>query len=96
MLVAQSCTLRRGAGERHVRSVLVVVAAVLTYQTQQMPFTQHDHVVEQLTAERPDESLRVPVHPRRPRRDAHGREPQPLDPLVEGATVDAISVADQP
>jgi hypothetical protein len=55
------------AGERHVRSVGVVIASVLT---DQMPFAQYDHVIEQLSAQGPDEPLDVPVLPQRPRCDS--------------------------
>ena len=55
---------RRVAVERHVRAVRVVVSDVLADQAKQVPFAEHDHVVEQLAAQRPHESFRVPVLPR--------------------------------
>jgi hypothetical protein len=48
---------RSVAIERHVRSVLVAIGRVLPHQTEQVALAEHDHVVEQLAAQSPDEAL---------------------------------------
>jgi hypothetical protein len=47
----------RVAIERHVRSVLVAIGRVLPHQTEQVALAEHDHLVEQLAAQSPDEAL---------------------------------------
>ena len=85
----------RIARERHVRSVFVVVAGVLTDQAQKVAFAEHDQMVQQLASQRSDESLGVPILPRRSRSDEQRLRPKPADPLVEALTVNAISLANQ-
>jgi hypothetical protein len=41
---------RRVAAKRHVRSIAVVVSDVLANETEQMSFTKHNDVIEQLAA----------------------------------------------
>jgi hypothetical protein len=59
---------RRIAAERHMGSVLVVVADMLADQAEQMPLPEHDDVVEQFSAQRADPPLGESVLPRRARR----------------------------
>ena len=47
-----------------MRSVPVVELHVLTNQAQQMPFTEHDHLVNKLTSKCPGEPFDVTILPR--------------------------------
>ena len=73
----------RVAVERHVRAILVVVGDVVANQTQQMPRTEHEHVVEQLASQRAHEPFGEAVLPRRPGRDTELSNAEMLDSRVE-------------
>ena len=60
-----------------------------------MALTEHDHVVEQLAAQSPDEALGVPVLPRRSRGDDELLDAQVSHARIERRPVDAVAVSDQ-
>jgi hypothetical protein len=78
-----------------MRSVLVVIIDIATDQAQQMPLSEHDDVVEQLSPEGPYPSLRVTVLPRRARRRLHLHDAEIVDARVEGTPVEAVPVANE-
>jgi hypothetical protein len=79
---------RRVSAEGHVRSVVAVVGDVEADQSEQVPFPEHDHVIEQLSAERPHPALCETVLPRRTWCDA-----QLLDAEVGDARVGFVPVS---
>ena len=59
-------------------SVFVVVEDVFPHETLQMPFIEHDHMVESVTTAAPHPALRNSVLPRTAKRGAHRFRPQSL------------------
>ena len=57
-------TSRRSFVQCKVRSVVVIVADVLIHEAFQMPFVEHDHVVEQIAAAVADPPLGNAILPR--------------------------------
>ena len=57
-------TGRRSFVQCTVRSVVVIVADVLIHKALQMPFVEHDHMVEQIPAAVADKAFCNPVLPR--------------------------------
>lgn len=60
----------RVLGQPQMGSVFVVVADVFAHESLQMPFTEHDHMIEQVTAAAPHPALRDSVLPRTAKRPA--------------------------
>jgi hypothetical protein len=82
---------RRVAGERHVRSVLVVERRVLASASKEVTLAEYEHMIGQLAAEGPDEPLGVAVHPGRPRRDAELPHTEVVHAVVEGGAEDRLT-----
>src|ERR1035437_5687341 len=57
-------TSRRSFVQCKVRSVVVIVADILIHKALQMPFVEHDHMVEQIPAAVADKAFCNPVLPR--------------------------------
>ncbi len=84
---------RRVAVQRQVRPGIVIVVEVIPKDSVEMPFVEHDQVVETFPTYRADDSLAVGILPGRTCRgrdlvDAHG-----LDPLLEVIAIDVVPVA---
>ena len=73
--------------QREVRAGPVVVLGVPVHEPASVSLVQHDHVVEQLPAERADESLRRRVLPRGSRCDHNLPEVDSGDAPAEGLAV---------
>jgi hypothetical protein len=82
------------AVERHVRTVVVVEADVVSNEPEQVPLAEDDDVVEQLASDRPDEPLGKAVLPGRARRDPELLEAHAKEPLFEHGAEDPIAIAD--
>lgn len=54
-----------------MRSIVVVVADVLSHETLQMPFVQNDHMIQQISSAAPDPALCNAVLPRTTESGAH-------------------------
>jgi hypothetical protein len=67
--VLHESRLRGVLVEGEVGAGLVVVDEVLAQQATQVGLVQHDHMVEALAAQGPDEALDIGILPRRPRGD---------------------------
>src|SRR5712671_122046 len=81
--------------QRSMNPHFVIVGGKLAKDPAQMHLTEHDHVVNTFPSDRADQSLRVPVLPRRARgnglvADAHGAES-----ARDGCAVNRVLVADQ-
>ena len=86
---------RRILTQRQMRPEFVVIADVGRKDPAQMGFAEDDDVIEAFPADRADQSLRMPILPRRPssRRvisDAHGRKPP-----GDSVTIGRVAVADE-
>ena len=57
-------TCRSSLLQRKMCSVIVVITDVLAHQAFQMPFVEHDYMVEQITPAVADPTLSNPVLPR--------------------------------
>ena len=64
----------RVLAEREMRPRPVVVREVGAEETPQVPFVEHDDVIQALAAKRADDALDVRILPGRPRRRANGRQ----------------------
>jgi hypothetical protein len=81
--------------QREVGPVTVVVGEVVSQQATQVGLVQHDHMIEALAAQGPDETFHVRILPRGPRGRLDFADPQGLDAAREHDTVDRIAVAQQ-
>ena len=61
-------TVRSSLLQREVRPVIVVVADVLAHQSLQMPFVEHDHMVEQIATAIPNPAFGNAILPRTAKR----------------------------
>jgi hypothetical protein len=87
---------RRVSAEGHVRAVVVVVGDVEADQSEQVPFPEHDHVVEHLSAERPHPARCETVLPWRARCSAQLLDAEVGGACVEHSSIDPISITDKP
>jgi hypothetical protein len=60
-----------------------------------MPFVDHDHAIETVASDRPDQPLDVGILPRGSCRGEHLFEADCRDPLLEGFAVDLVPVTQQ-
>src|SRR5881409_3049888 len=79
--------------QRQMRAPVMVIGKIRGEEALQMLCAEHDHVIETLAADTPDEPFHVGILPRRPRGDHHLCNPYMLDPLPKGGPVDAIPIA---
>ena len=68
---------RRHQSQTAMRPIAVVVGDVLLEHALEVPLVAHEHVVEPLRAQRPDDPLGEGVRPRRPERGQERGDPQP-------------------
>ena len=73
----------------------MVVRDVRVEQSSQVPFVEHDDVVETLASDRPDDSLDIGILPGRPRCRANGRQAERRDGAAERGVEDRIAVVQQ-
>ena len=73
----------------------VVVREVTAQQASEMPFVEHDDVIEAFSSNRPDDALGEGILPGRSRRDEDLANSQTLHPPCEHVAVDGIPIAEQ-
>ena len=73
----------------------VVVREVPAQQTAEVPFVDHDDVIEAFPTNRADDALGEGILPGRPRRDKDLAYPQAFHPPYEHIPVDGIPIAEQ-
>ena len=78
-----------------MRAHRVVVARVALQEPTQMPFTEHDHLLEALAPDRADEPLRERVLPGARGRRQDFADPHAPDSLPKHVTVDAVAIVEQ-
>src|SRR5438309_9090632 len=72
-----------------------VVREVPVQQTSEMPFVDHDDVIETFPANRPDDALGEGILPGRSRGNEDLAHPQAFHPPCEHVAVDGVSIAEQ-
>ena len=72
-------TLRHSLVQREVCPVIVVVTHVLSHHSLEMPFVEHDHMIEQVSPAIVDEALSDPILPRTAEAGSLGFDPEALD-----------------
>jgi hypothetical protein len=85
----------RAVAERLMRTGGVVVRKVAAQQTSEMPFVDHDDVVEAFASNRTDDALGERILPGRPRGDEDLVHPQASHPPYEHVAVDGVPIAEQ-
>ncbi len=73
----------------------VVVREVPAQQTAEVPFVDHDDVIEAFPTNRADDALGEGILPGRPRRDKDLAYPQAFHPPYEHVPVDGIPITEQ-
>src|SRR2546422_4897726 len=73
----------------------VVVREVTAQQASEVPFVEHDDVIEAFWSNRPDDALGEGILPGRSRRDEDLANSQTLHPPCEHVAVDGIPIAEQ-
>jgi len=61
-------TVRSSLLQREVRSVIVIIADVVGHESLQMPFVEHDHMVEQIATAIPNPAFGNAILPRTAKR----------------------------
>ena len=78
-----------------IRAGGVVVREVPAQQTAEVPFVDHDDVIEAFPTNRADDALGEGILPGRPRRDKDLAYPQAFHPPYEHIPIDGIPIAEQ-
>ena len=73
----------------------VVVRKITAQQTSEMPFVDHNGVIEAFPSNRPDDALGEGILPRGARGDEDLAHPQAFHPPCEHVAVDGIPIAEQ-
>jgi hypothetical protein len=73
----------------------VVVGKVAAQQPSEMPFVDHDDVIEAFASNRTDDALGERILPGRPRGDEDLVHPQASHPPYEDVAVDGVPIAEQ-
>ena len=73
----------------------VVVREVTAQQTSEMPFVDHDDLIEAFPSNRPDDALGEGILPGRSRSDEDLACPQAFHPPCEHVAVDSVPIAEQ-
>jgi hypothetical protein len=73
----------------------VVVREVTAQQASEVPFIEHDDVIEAFPSNRADDALGEGILPGRPRGDEDLAHPQGFHPPYEHVPVDGIPIAEQ-
>lgn len=81
--------------QRLMRPSLLMVTKILSQNSFQMPFAEHDDVIEAFATNRTDQPLDVGILPRTMKRDPNVYEADSFNAVGELAAVDAIVVADE-
>ena len=68
-----------------MNSLLIIIGNILPKEPAQVRLPEHDHVVETFPSDRADQSLRVPILPRRARRMGLSRIPMARNRRVTAA-----------
>ena len=76
-----------------MRSRIEIVPDVSFQRPSQMPFSEHDHMIEALSANASDESFREWILPRTLRRCEHFLNAHSLNPGSQMATVDSVTIS---
>src|SRR2546426_5040230 len=81
--------------ERLMRAGGVVVREVTAQQTSEMPFVDHDDLIEAFPSNRPDDALGEGILPGRSRGNEDLACPQAFRPPCEHVAVDGVPIAEQ-
>src|SRR5438876_11413991 len=81
--------------ERLMRAGGVVVREVTAQQTPEMPFVDHDDLIEAFPSNRPDDALGEGILPGRSRGNEDLAHPQAFHPPSEHVAVDSVPIAEQ-
>ena len=73
----------------------VVVREVTAQQASEMPFVDHDDVIEAFPSNRPDDALGEGILPGGSRGDDDLAHPQAFHPPYEHVAVDSVTIAEQ-
>src|SRR2546428_13867119 len=87
--------MRAVVGEGLMRASGVVVREVTAQQAAEMPFVEHDDVIEAFPSNRPDDSLGERILPGRSRCDEDLANPQAFCPPYEHIAVVGVPIAEQ-
>ena len=74
-------------------SVGIVVIRVGAKQPMQMGFADHDHVVQQVPPDRPDDAFNISVLPRRSRGNRSVPDPHGVESFADDLAIRAITVS---
>src|SRR5262245_16314520 len=83
------------AVQRLVSAALMIILEKLFEETHQVPLGEDDHVVKQLPANRPDQSVHEWRLPRRSRCNYDLLDPHAPQTAPQLAAIDAVAVVDQ-
>ena len=81
--------------ERLMRAGGVIVREVPAQQASEMPFVDHDDVIEAFASNRSDDVLGEGILPGRPRGDEDLAHPQAFHPPYESVAVDGVPISEQ-
>src|SRR5215471_16117679 len=81
--------------QRQVSPEIAIVEEVFFENPFQMPFSEHDHMIQALSANAADEAFRERILPRTPCRREHFSNAHSLNPSSKLATVYSITVSDE-
>src|SRR5262249_33222880 len=81
--------------EREVSASPVIVREIRREETSQVPLAEDDDVIQALTPDRADESLRERILPRAVRGRENLSDPHTHHTSLEGVTVDCVAVAEE-
>ena len=86
---------RRVAIQRQMWPGIVIVVKVVRNDAVKMPFVQHDHVVQTLSADAADDPFAIGILPGRPWCNWDFLKTHALDTLGEIITVDVVAIANE-
>ena len=86
---------RRVLTEREMRAAIVIVIDVRSQDTPQRSLVEDDHMVQALTANGTDQSLRVRILPWAPRRGLDCLDAHRCHAVPEGFSIDSVPIAQQ-
>ena len=81
--------------QRAMNPRFIIVAGILPQDSAQARLPKYDHVVETFPSDRADQSLRVPILPRRARSNRFVADAHVAQSVPDGSAVDLIPIADQ-
>jgi hypothetical protein len=95
---AGGCTISRiraAVVKGLMRAGRIVVHEVPAQQTSEMPFVDHDDMIEAFPSNRPDDALGEGILPGRSRGDEDLADPQAFHPPYEHVAVDSVPISEQ-